>query len=336
MIKMSVVEELSPEMKKFLVTLTETLKQGQAPQDDYQIASAPMNTSLAETQELEKYVLTPTLTPETNGKTLIGISTGTFLDNFFLDPHQQPLKAIPVCSQIAITGLSGSGKSILTEEMSIRVASQGKRVLYVLGEDIFKSDSPRLDLQSRLIQKAKILGLDWNSIQPNLFVLDTIKFPELRDWKTFAEAYRYACEKHKIDIALIDSITVLETSRYHLKYRVIELIRYNQLNGITAIFINQRSEEKDDISGMSGGYGLDYQYDVTVIVDFCRPHNFTPKQMLAELNAEKGEFVRYARVLDCRLCGFDRRYVRLDITDNGFIRTFAELESAPAPIPASA
>jgi len=317
--------ELSPEMMQLAKLFTEALKQTQTqpPTDEWQIASAPMKTPLAETdkQELERFILTPTSTPETNGKKLMGLDTDTFIDAFFLNEAQQPLNAIPICSQMAVTGLSGSGKSILTEEIAVRVASKGKHVLYVTGEDIWKSETPRLDLQSRLIQKAKILGLDWNTIQQNLYVLDTVKFPELREWKTFAEAYRYTCEKHRIDLALIDSVTVLETSRYQLKYRVIELIRYNQLNGITAIFINQRSEEKDDISGMSGGYGLDYQYDTTIVIDFCRTTSWTPKQMLEELGVEKGEFVRYARVLDSRLCGYNRSYKLLEITNDGFIKT---------------
>lgn len=315
--------QLSPEMLKLAQVLAEAMKQQQPqPKDDWQLASDPMKTKLTDTenQELQKFVLTPTLTPEVNGKNLVGLETGTFLDAFFLDGKQQLLKAIPKCSQIAVTGLSGSGKSILSEEAAIRVAAKGNHVLYVTGEDIWKAETERLDLQSRLILKAQELGLDWSAIQPNLFVLDTVKFPELRDWKTFAEAYRYACEKHEISLALIDSVTVLETSRFQLKYRVIELIRYNQIHGITALFINQRNEEKDDISGMSGGYGLDYQYDATVIIDFCRTNAWTPKQMLAELGVEKGDFVRYARILDSRLCGYDRAYKKLEITDTGFIR----------------
>lgn len=316
-------QQLPPEMLQLAKMLTEAMKQQAqtTPTDEWQLASEPMKKPLEEdTSELEKFVLTPTLNPEVNGKNLTGLETGTFLDTLFLTEKQQPLNAIPECSQVAITGLSGSGKSILAEETAIRVASKGKHVLYVTGEDIWKAETPRLDLQSRLIQKAKVLGIDWNTIQPNLFVLDTVKFPELREWKTFAEAYRYASEKHKIDLCLIDSVTVLETSRWQLKYRIIELIRYNQINGITAIFINQRSEEKDDISGMSGGYGLDYQYDTTIVIDFCRTNAWTPKQMLEELSVGKGDFVRYARVLDSRLCGYNRNYKLLEITNDGFIK----------------
>jgi hypothetical protein len=313
-------------MMELAKMLAEAMKQGSGQQekDDWAIASEPMNVKIAdeERKQLERFVLMASPTPETNGsaKSLTGLKTGTILDAFFLNEKHEKLEGIPLCGQVAITGLSGSGKSILIEEMAVKVASQGIPILYVTGEDIFKSETPRLDLQSRLIQKAKLLGLDWNTIQPNIFALDTVKFPELREWKTFAEAYRYTCEAYKIALALIDSVTVLETSRFQLKYRVIELVRYNQLNGVTALFVNQRSEERDDISGMSGGYNLDYQYDSTIIIDFTKTHNFTPHQMLEDLGIGKNEFVRYARVLDSRLCGYDRRYHLVTISDDGFIR----------------
>ena len=142
---------------------------------------------------------------------------------------------MPICGQFAITGLPGAGKSIIVEEIAVRVAASGRKVLFATAEDTWKSATPRFDLQSRLKQKADILGLDWNKIRENLFVLDTVAYPELRDWNTFAETYRYVAEKEKIELALIDSVTVLEAYRGALKYRVMELARYNQVNGITAL-----------------------------------------------------------------------------------------------------
>ncbi|NIW11039.1 MAG: hypothetical protein GWN33_11080, partial [Gammaproteobacteria bacterium] len=93
-------------------------------------------------------------------------------------------------------------------------------------------------------------------IKENLFVLDTVFYPELRDWNTFAETYRYAVQKEKIELAIIDSVTVLEAYRGALKYRVMELARYNQLHGVTALYINQRSAEHWDTYDMAGGIGL--------------------------------------------------------------------------------
>jgi len=312
--------ELSPELVNTIAkVVAETVKQVQTPQDEWSVVAEPMKQPIEERNEVEKFIIAPSKSVDEK-KELKGFKTDTFLDGLFLDEEQQPLDGIPKCSQIAITGMSGSGKSILIEEIAVRCCANGFKVLYVTGEDAWKTPTNRYDLQSRLMQKAKLLGLDWGKISENLYVLDLITNPELREWKTFAQTYRYACETHGIDLALVDSVTVLETSRFQLKYRVIETVRYNQQKGITALFVNQRTEEKDDISGMSGGYGLDYQYDSTVIIDFTKITNFSPKQMVDDLDAERGEFVRYARVLDNRLCGFDRHYIRLEITQDGFLR----------------
>jgi len=256
-------------------------------------------------------------------KPLIGFSTGTFLDQFFLTPDGKPLNGIPICGQFAITGLPGAGKSILVEEISVKVASSGHKVLFATAEDTWKSPTPRFDLQSRLKQKADILRLNWDKIRENLFVLDTVAYPKLREWNTFAETYRYVVEKEKIELAIIDSVTVLEAYRGALKYRVMELARYNQMHGVTALYVNQRSAETWDSYDMAGGIGLAHNLDGTILVDYGRIY-WQDQQV--DLEAKRGEFVRIARVLDCRVCNFERRRIRVDITADGFIRA---LESIP-------
>ena len=224
---------------------------------------------------------------------------------------------MPICGQFAITGLPGAGKSILVEEIAVRVAASGRKVLFATAEDTWKSATPRFDLQSRLKQKADILGLDWNKIRENLFVLDTVTYPELRDWNTFAETYRYVAEKEKIELALIDSVTVLEAYRGALKYRVMELARYNQVNGITALYVNQRSSEVWDSYDMAGGIGLAHNLDGTILIDYGRVY-WQDQQV--DLALSRGEFVRISRVLDCRMCNFERRRIRIDITPDGFLK----------------
>ena len=298
-------------------TLTEAVKATRTPADEWELATKPMKAEIETKEEkLSAFVLKPDEAVEAK-KPLVGLPTGTFLDSLFLTPEGTPLNGIPICGQFAITGLPGAGKSILVEEIAIRVAASGRKVLYATAEDIWKSQTPRFDLQSRMKQKADILGLDWNKIRENLFILDTVAFPELRDWNVFAETYRYVAEKEKIELAIIDSVTVLEAYRGALKYRVMELARYNQLHGITGLFVNQRSAETWDSYDMAGGIGLAHNLDGTIIVDYGRVYW---QDQQHDLQASRGEFVRIARVLDCRICNFVRRRIRIDISSDGFVR----------------
>lgn len=309
------VEQL---MKAVAKTLAEAMKGVKTPTDEWKLATKPMTTKIERKEDkLSSFVLKPDEAPEAK-KPLLGFSTGTFLDYLFMTPEGKILNGLPICGQFAITGLPGAGKSILVEEIAIRVASSGRKVLYATAEDTWKSATPRFDLQSRLKQKADILGLDWNKIRENLFVLDTVAYPELRDWNTFAETYRYVAEKEKIELAIIDSVTVLEAYRGALKYRVMELARYNQVHGITALYVNQRSTEAWDSYDMAGGIGLAHNLDGTIIIDYGRVY-WQDQQV--DLAVNRGEFVRIARVLDCRMCNFERRRIRVDITTDGFLRT---------------
>ena len=317
------IPEVEKLMKAMAKTLAEAMKGATAPADEWQLATKPMTTKIERKEEkLSSLVLRPDEAPEAQ-KPLMGFSTGTFIDHFFLTPEGKTLVGVPICGQFAVTGLPGAGKSILVEEIAVRVAASRRKVLFATAEDTWKSATPRFDLQSRLKQKADILGLDWNKIRENLFVLDTVAYPELREWNTFAETYRYVAEKDKIELSLIDSVTVLEAYRGALKYRVMELARYNQVNGITALYVNQRSSEVWDSYDMAGGIGLAHNLDGTIIIDYGRVYWYDQQ---IDLEANRGEFVRIARVLDCRMSNFERRRIKVDITPDGFL---GEMESAP-------
>jgi len=312
-------------MKAMAKTFAEAVKGARTPADEWELATKPMKTEIERKEEkLSTLVLRPDEAAEAK-KPLTGLPTGTFIDYLFITPEGKPLNGLPVVGQFAITGLPGAGKSILVEEIAVKVAGAGRRVLYATAEDTWKSVTPRFDLQSRIKQKAEILKLEWKKVMENLFVLDTVVFPELRDWNTFAETYRYVVESEKIELAIIDSVTVLEAYRGALKYRVMELARYNQLHGVTGLYVNQRSVEMWDTYEMAGGIGLAHNLDGTILVDYGRVY-WQDQQV--DLEAKRGEFVRIARVLDCRMCNFERRRLRIDITSDGFIKP---LEPIPKP-----
>ncbi len=311
------VPEVEKLMKAMAKTIAEAMKTAQTPADEWELATKPMATKIEKKEEkLSSLVLRPDAAPEAK-KPLLGFPTGTFIDYFFLTPEGKSLNGVPICGQFAITGLPGAGKSIIVEEIAVRVAASGRKVLFATAEDTWKSATPRFDLQSRLKQKADILGLDWNKIRENLFVLDTVAYPELRDWNIFAETYRYVAEKEKIELGIVDSVTVLEAYRGALKYRVMELARYNQVNGITALYVNQRSSEVWDSYDMAGGIGLAHNLDGTIIVDYGRVY-WQDQQI--DLAVSRGDFIRVSRVLDCRMSNFERRRIKIDITPDGFLR----------------
>jgi len=264
--------------------------------------------------EYEEMILQPSDISEK--KELTGFKTHTFLDLLFMDENNNCLNGVPHGVQIGIVGTSGSGKSILIEEIAVRVSSEGKKVLLVSSEDVFISDTPRFDLQSRLMQKAKILGLDWDTIKENLYVLDAISNPRLREWDFFAEIYRYAYETREFELALIDSITMLESYRGALKYRLMELSRYNQVRGVTAIYVNQRASEDFDKLSIAGGIGLAHGLDANIIIDVGRTYFSDQTAHLGK----RGSIVNMCRVTDCRLCSFIREHIPLTITNDGLLR----------------
>ena len=322
-IKSEAPPEVEKVMKAMAKTLAEAMKGAREPADEWELATKPMKTEIERKEKkLSTFVLRPDVAPEAK-KPLIGLPTGTFIDQLFLAPEGETLNGVPICGQFAITGLPGAGKSILVEEVGVKVAAAGKKTLFATAEDTWKSATPRFDLQSRMKQKADILKLDWDEVKENLYVLDTVMYPELKEWTTFAETYRYVVEKERIELAIIDSVTVLEAYRGALKYRVMELARYNQLHGVTGLYVNQRSAERWDSYDMAGGIGLAHNLDGTIIIDYGRVY-WQDQQV--DLEANRGEFVRVARILDCRMCNFERRRIRIDITPEGFIQA---LEAIP-------
>ena len=240
------------------------------------------------------------------------------MDDLFLDKDGNSLGGIPAVAQVGLTGLSGCGKSILIQEIVLRVASEGKKVVLAISEDIWDSPSPRYDLQSRMREKAEILGLNWDDIRNNLFILDTIQHSILRDWGTFIQTLRYLEELLKgIDLLVIDSITLIESYRGAMKYRLLELIRWNQLHGTTAIFVSQRASEDDaDKLNMAGGLSISHNLDVVLCVDIKKAVG----QLKADFQVKQWAECHFVRMLACRLSNHDRHYRQIHVTKDGFLR----------------
>lgn len=308
-------------------TVEETIKAAQGKTTEYHLASEPFERKTEDEKEAEKYgkMITRPKSKVDAKKELVGFKTGTFVDNLFFGEDDKPLGGIPIVCQLGLTGLSGTGKSILVQEIALRSANEGKKVIFVTSEDIFVSPTPRQDLQSRMKRKAEIMGLDWETIQNNLFVLDSIKNSQLRNWTTLVETYRYLVEVLQgIDLLILDSVTLLETYRGALKWRILEMSRYNQLRGVTGIYVCQRSEEKPDSYAVSGSQGVVHNLDALLCMDFGKAMSI----MKDDLNRNRPktnqikqwEPVHFIRLMVCRLSGFDRTYKEVFINSKGFLK----------------
>jgi KaiC/GvpD/RAD55 family RecA-like ATPase len=219
--------------------------------------------------------------------------------------------------QIGVVGLSGVGKSLLAQEILLKVTNRGEGVVFITSEDVFNSDNERFDLQSRLMAKAKSLGLDWGQIQKNLYVLDCIKYGQLSEFETLIGVYRNLIEdsKNNIKLLVIDSLTLLD-SRSMLKVRLLQLAKFNQLRGITALYVCQRSEEETDRFAISGGISVAHDLDSVICIDFAKAMS----EMKDQLAKKQWEMVHFCRILSCRLTGFNRKYTEMEITSEGFLR----------------
>jgi len=167
-----------------------------------------------------------------------------------------------------------------------------------------------------------MMNLDWNKVKENVRVFDTIEYGELRTWRTFVKNYRKVQSDFGFEVMIMDSITMIEDSRTKLKNRLMELARFNQKEGITAIYVCQRSTDDPDSYSVAGGIGLPHNFDINICVDRMKVGNDLRKTMNAtrpkENQLAQWQVIHFVRMMGCRLCGFDRNYFEVDI-ENGFL-----------------
>jgi len=316
---------MSEEKEKKEVNVQETAKAiaeavklvlANAQQNDWGLANTPFTQKIE--QSKSQKVIKPNLGEE-NKKELSAFKTFTFLDGMFLDSSGKSIDGIPFSSNSILTGLPNSGKSLLLEEIALRVANSGKKVCFVTSEEAFRTETPRFDLESRMRERAKILSLNWETISKNLSVVDTVIFAELREWNAFVSTYRNLVESEGIDLVLVDSMTLLEDVRGQIKYRVLELMRYNQIHGITSILVNQRAIEESDTLAMAGGISLSHIVDVVFVLDYKKISSWDGTLKMDIPSAKQGAILNFFRILKCRLCRFNAHYIGYEITKDGFV-----------------
>lgn len=283
------------------------------------VIKSAKNDEKAFTENLEGQV--PSLIESFDDKTanvsMKGFKTYTFLDDMF-----EGIKGLPLNSNTLLTGLPSSGKSLFCMEVALRVASWEIPVCFVTSEEIFKSEAGRYSIEARMLERAKIIGLNLDHIKDNLFVIDTVKHTELREWINFVGEYRRLVDNKKIQMLIIDSITMLEDNRTQMKNRLLDLSRFNQTHGVTSIMINQRAVEEADNMAMAGGIALSHIVDTVMVMDYKKVSSWDGqlKQDLGADNAKQGTQVSFFRILKSRLCKFNGKYIAYNITPEGVIK----------------
>ena len=309
---MSENEKLQEGAKKVLEKMAEIIENAKG-REDVQAFNNPV--------QLPADLLTEKPTENLKRKEILGFSTYTFIDDLFINNSEQSIKGLPYASNSILVGIPNTGKSLILMEIALRVANSGKKVLFATSEEIFKSEFARYDLESRMKEKADILGLDWKVISQNLYVLDVVTHSDLREWTTFVSTYRALIEKEKIGLVLIDSLTLLEDSRGQLKYRLGELVKYNQKHGITAIFISQRSgDDPDSIGSVAGGIALSHIVDIVMEMDTKKVSSWDAQLKQDIPTAKQGQEVYFFKIVKNRLTRFNGKYIGYIITKDGVVK----------------
>ncbi|RLF59552.1 MAG: KaiC domain-containing protein [Thermoplasmata archaeon] len=258
---------------------------------------------------------------------LIGLPTGVkgLDDLFFIAKIENgkvkkiPLGGYPSYGVIHITGVSDTGKSLMAEQFAIKQASLGKKVCFITVE------SPSPFLAAGLKNRAHAMGINWESIEKNIVLIDAASHHELREEiPTLLDTLAYAIKSYNIKATIIDSITGLYEAREMQARSVVRrLFNFMKKWYQTAIFVSQKRSSHEEFSAeAAGGYAISHIVDCTIVLS---------KEIVMSRFAQSiykkplGSMVRLFRIDGCRLCGHDTKTRILEITDLGLVEVGAPL-----------
>ncbi len=253
---------------------------------------------------------------------IFGIPTGTKLDEMFYTVQydekkdtyvKKPLGGIPHLAVINVTGIPDTGKSLLAEQFAVYQAARNYPVLFVTVE------LPANFLYSALKQKAQVLGLDFESVERNMIIIDASQNVELREnMNSLLDTMAYAIKKKNTKNVVIDSITGLYEHREVLARQIVRQIfnflkKWNQ----TALLVSQkRSSQSSETAEAAGGLAVAHIVDGTIVMD----KEVIMSKWAASLYKRKiGEVVRTIRIDGCRLVPHASETYLFEITDTGLI-----------------
>ncbi len=253
---------------------------------------------------------------------IFGIPTGTKLDEMFYTVVynekegkyvKKPLGGIPHLAVINITGIPDTGKSLLAEQFAVYQAARNYPVLFITVE------SPAHFLYTALKQKTQVLGLDFETVEKNMIIIDASQDAELREnVAALLDTVAYAIRKKNTKNVVIDSVTGLYEHREVLARQIVRQIfnflkKWNQ----TALLVSQkRSSQSSETAEAAGGLAVAHIVDGTIVMD----KTVITSRWEEKLYGRKiGEVIRTIRIDGCRLVPHTSETYVFEITDTGLI-----------------
>jgi len=251
---------------------------------------------------------------------LFGIATGTGLDKMFFKieikrgkPVKVPLGGIPVKAVLNLTGVPDTGKSLLVEQFALTQAGLGYKILYV------STENPAPFLYTSLKSKAEAMGLDFNTIEKNVFVIDATADTELRENpRALMDTMEYAINEKGIKNTVIDSITALYEHKEMMARSIVRVFfNFLKSQGQTAMVVSQkRSSQAAESAEAAGGLAVAHIVDGTIVLD---KKLIESKWDTSYYGLPPGSVIRTIRIDGCRVAPHDTQTWVFEISEEGLI-----------------
>lgn len=259
---------------------------------------------------------------------LFGVASGVEgLDSLFFKVEyvdgkvvKSPLGGYPYLGVINITGVADTGKSLMVEQFAVKQASLGFRTMFVTVE------TPKEFIAQSLMSRAKAMGIDFDKISRDIFIVDAASNHRLReDLDYLMDTMAYGIKTFNIKNTVIDSVTGLFEAKEVMARSIVRKI-YNFLKKWhqTALLVSQKRSSSEEMSAeAAGGYGVAHIVDGTIVL--------YKKLIMSrfESNLYKmpvGSVVRLFRIDGCRMTGHDSRTYLFEITETGLVRILSPLD----------
>ncbi len=259
---------------------------------------------------------------------LFGIPTGVpGLDDLFYTAviedgkaKKVPLGGIPSLAVVNLTGVSDTGKSLIAEQFAITQAALGYPVLFVTVE------SPSAFLAQGLRGRANAMGVEWESIENNIIIIDAASNDRLReDIPTLLNTMAYAIKTYNTKSLVIDSITGLYEAKEMMARGIVrQLFNFAKKWYQTSIFVSQKRSGHEELTAeAAGGYAVGHIVDCSIVL--------AKKLIMTKFDENIygrpiGDVIRLIRIDGCRLCGHDTKTHIMEITETGLVVVGPTLE----------
>ncbi|MCS6958157.1 MAG: KaiC domain-containing protein [Aquificaceae bacterium] len=253
---------------------------------------------------------------------IYGVPTGVEgLDQLFFvsevqdgKPIKKPLGGIPAYSVTNITGVSDTGKSLMVEQYAVKQASKGEAVAFITVE------APAHFVVAGLKERAKAMGLDFESLENNIILIDAASHGRLREnIPDLLATLAHVIKTYKVRHTVIDSVTGLYEAR-EMQARVVvrQLFNFMKKWYQTALFVSQKRSGHEELTAeAAGGYAISHIVDCSMVLS----KDLILTQSQSKLYRKPiGEVVRLFRIDGCRLCGHDTRTHFMEITELGLVK----------------